>query len=234
MHLNGTRPQMSRQLELPFDSRGEAPIVGRSEEVPLAVHEPERSGRDDLMERVVERSNLQAALKRVRSNKGSPGVDGMTVGELSAHLKEHWPVIREQLLTGNYQPQQVKRQTIPKSGGGMRELGIPTVLDRFIQQALLQVLQADLDKSFSKHSYGFRPGRNAHQAVRAAKHYIQEGRRWVVDVDLERFFDRVNHDVLMGRLAKRIEDRRVLAIIRRYLVSRVGDSFTKSFNFRQY
>ena len=217
MHLNGTRPQMSRQLELPFDSRGEALIVGRSEEVPLAVHEPERSGRDDLMERVVERSNLQAALKRVRSNKGSPGVDGMTVGELSAHLKEHWPVIREQLLTGNYQPQQVKRQTIPKSGGGMRELGIPTVLDRFIQQALLQVLQADLDKSFSKHSYGFRPGRNAHQAVRAAKHYIQEGRRWVVDVDLERFFDRVNHDVLMGRLAKRIEDRRVLAIIRRYL-----------------
>jgi group II intron reverse transcriptase/maturase len=181
------------------------------------MHEPERSGRGDLMERVVERSNLQAALKRVRSNKGRPGIDGMTVGELSAHLKEHWPVIREQLLRGSYQPQQVKRHLIPKSGGGTRELGIPTVLDRFIQQALLQVLQADLDKSFSKHSYGFRPGKNAHQAVRAAKHYIQEGRRWVVDVDLERFFDRVNHDVLMGKLAKRIGDRRVLMIVRRYL-----------------
>ena len=217
MHLKGAGPQMSKQLELPFVTRGEAPTSGRSEEVPLAAHEPERSGRESLMERVVERSNLQAAVKRVRSNKGSPGIDGMTVGELSGYLKEHWPVLREQLLSGTYQPQQVKRQLIPKSGGGMRELGIPTVLDRFIQQALLQVLQADMDKSFSKHSYGFRPGRNAHQAVRAAQRHIQEGRRWVVDVDLERFFDRVNHDVLMGKLAKRIEDRRVLTLIRRYL-----------------
>jgi group II intron reverse transcriptase/maturase len=183
----------------------------------MATHGREGSGESELMERVVERSNLLAALKRVKANKGSPGIDGMTVGELSAHLKEHWPGIREQLLAGRYQPQAVKRQEIPKSGGGMRELDIPTVLDRFIQQALLQVLQADLDRSFSKHSYGFRPGKSAHQAVRMAQHYIQEGRRWVVDVDLERFFDRVNHDVLMGRLAKGIGDRRVLVTIRRYL-----------------
>jgi group II intron reverse transcriptase/maturase len=135
----------------------------------------------------------------------------------SAHLKEHWPVIREQLLAGTYQGRMVKRQLIPKNGGGMRELGIPTVLDRFIQQALLQVLQVDLDKSFSRHSYGFRPGKSAHQAVCVAQGYIQQGRRWVVDVDVEKFFDRVNHDVLMGRLTKRISDDRVLRIVRRYL-----------------
>jgi group II intron reverse transcriptase/maturase len=169
------------------------------------------------MERVVSRPNLQNALKRVKSNKGSPGIDGMMVGELSAHLKGHWVEIREQLLAGTYKPQMVKQQIIPKSGGGMRELGIPTVLDRFIQQALLQVLQSDLDRSFSRHSYGFRPGRSAHEAVCAAQRFVQQGRRWVVDVDLEKFFDRVNHDVLMGRLAKRTNDRRVLTIVRRYL-----------------
>lgn len=169
------------------------------------------------MERIVHRPNLQAALQRVKSNKGSPGIDGMTVDELSAHLREHWQAIREQLLTGTYQPQPVKRQLIPKSGGGMRELGIPTVLDRFIQQTMLQVLQSDLDGSFSRHSHGFRPGRNAHGAIREAQRYIQEGRRWVVDVDLEKFFDCVNHDVLMERLARRIRDRRVLVITRRYL-----------------
>jgi group II intron reverse transcriptase/maturase len=141
----------------------------------------------------------------------------MTVDELNVHLREHWQAIREQLLAGTYQPQPVKRQLIPKSGGGMRELGIPTVLDRFIQQATLQVLQSDLDGVFSRHSYGFRPGRNAHGAIREAQRYIQEGRRWVVDVDLEKFFDRVNHDVLMERLARRIGDHRVLVIIRRYL-----------------
>ena len=217
MRLKGTRPQMSGQLELPLEDRGEAPTVQRSEEVPMAARVTERSGRCDLMEMVVRRPNLQNALKRVRSNKGSPGIDGMTVGELSAHLKGHWEKIREQLLAGTYRPQMVKRQLIPKSGGGMRELGIPTVLDRFIQQALLQVLQSDLDGSFSRHSYGFRPGRSAHEAVCAAQRYVQQGRRWVVDVDLEKFFDRVNHDVLMGKLAKRIGDRRVLTIIRRYL-----------------
>lgn len=169
------------------------------------------------MERVVERPNLLAALKRVRRNQGSPGIDGMTVDELPAYLGEHWPRLREQLLAGTYQPAPVKRQAIPKRGGGMRELGIPTVLDRFIQQALLQVLQPHFDPTFSQHSYGFRPGRRAHDAVRAARRYVQEGRRIVVDVDLEKFFDRVNHDVLMGKLAGRIADRRLLGLIRRYL-----------------
>ncbi len=217
MSLKGTRPQMSRQLELPLEARGEAPKRQRSEEVPTAAHGTGSSEGSDLMERVVHRPNLQAALKRVKGNKGSPGIDEMTVDELSAHLREHWQGIREQLLAGTYQPQIVKRQLIPKSGGGMRELGIPTVLDRFIQQAMLQVLQSDLDGSFSRHSYGFRPGRSAHGAIREAQRYIQEGRRWVVDVDLEKFFDRVNHDVLMERLARRTRDHRVLVIIRRYL-----------------
>ena len=217
MRLKGTRPQTTEQLELPWEVRGEAPEPPRREEVPMAARATEGSGRDDLMERVVSRPNLKAALQRVRSNKGSPGIDGMTVEELSAHLQQHWGEIREQLLAGTYRPQPVKRQLIPKSGGGERELGIPTVLDRFIQQALLQVLQSDWDGSFSEHSYGFRPGRSAHDAIYAAQRYIQEGRLWVVDLDLEKFFDRVNHDVLMARLAKRTSDRRVLKIIRRYL-----------------
>ena len=169
------------------------------------------------MEAVVERSNARAALKRVRQNKGSPGSDGMTVDELPKHLAEHWEDLRAQLLMGTYQPRPVKRQAIPKRGGGVRELGIPCALDRFIQQAILQVLQPRFDPTFSQHSYGFRPGRRAHDAVRAAQRYIQEGRRWVVDVDLEKFFDRVNHDVLMGRLAKRMGDGRLLGLIRRYL-----------------
>jgi len=169
------------------------------------------------MEEVVERANVKAALKRVKQNKGSPGADGMTVEELPAYLAGHWEELRAQMLAGTYQPKPVKRQLIPKSGGGMRELGIPCVLDRFLQQAILQVLQPRFDPSFSEHSYGFRPGRRAHDAVRAAQKSIQEGRRWVVDVDLEKFFDRVNHDVLMGKLAKRIEDKRLLGLIRRYL-----------------
>lgn len=217
MDLEGERPQMFRQLELAFESRGEAPMAERSEEEPPAVREDERSGASDLMSRVISRPNLQAALKRVRKNKGSPGVDGMTVDELADHLREDWPQLREQLLTGSYRPALVKQQLIPKSGGGMRKLGIPTVLDRFIQQALLQVLQPLFDPTFSQHSHGFRPGRRAHDAVVEAQRYIQQGRTIVVDVDLEQFFDRVNHDVLMGRLAKRISDRRVLRLIRSYL-----------------
>jgi group II intron reverse transcriptase/maturase len=169
------------------------------------------------MERVVERGNVVAALKRVQKNKGSPGIDGMTVEGLRAHLREIWPVLRAQLLAGTYRPQLVKRQLIAKSDGGERELGIPTALDRFIQQAVLQVLQPRFDPTFSQHSHGFRPGRRAHDAVCEAQQYLQEGRRWVVDVDLEKFFDRVNHDVLMGRLANRIGDRRMLGLIRRYL-----------------
>ena len=169
------------------------------------------------MEEVVERSNVRAALKRVRQNKGSPGTDGMTVEELPKYLATHWEDLRAHLLAGTYQPRPVKRQPIPKRSGGMRELGIPCALDRFLQQAILQVLQPRFDPTFSEHSHGFRPGRRAHDAVRAAQRYIQEGRRWVVDVDLEKFFDRVNHDVLMGRLARRMGDRRLLGLIRRYL-----------------
>jgi len=205
------------QLELPLEGRGEAPRRERSGEATAAVRRDERSGTDDLMERIVERGNLVRALKRVRANQGSPGVDGRTVDDLVADLREHWPVIREQLLTGRYQPSAVKRVEIAKPGGGMRQLGIPTVLDRFIQQAVLQVLQPRFDPSFSESSYGFRPGRSAHDAVCQAQRYVQSGRRWVVDVDLEKFFDRVNHDILMGRLVKRIADARVLRLIRRYL-----------------
>jgi group II intron reverse transcriptase/maturase len=169
------------------------------------------------MERVVARENAREALKRVRRNKGSAGIDGLKVEELERYLREHWEAIRERLLAGSYQPSAVKRQQIPKSGGGERTLGIPTVLDRFVQQMVLQVLQPMFDPTFSEHSHGFRPGRRAHEAVREAQSYIQDGRRWVVDVDLEKFFDRVNHDVLMGKLENRIGDRRVLSLIRRFL-----------------
>jgi len=176
-----------------------------------------RLGSSDLMEQACERRNLLAALKRVRQNAGSPGIDGMTVEELPGHLRVHWPRLREELLAGRYRPQPVRRVAIPKPGGGERELGIPTVLDRFIQQALLQVLQSLFDPTFSEASYGFRPGRSAHDAVFRAQAYVQEGRSVVVDIDLEKFFDQVNHDMLMGRLAKRIADRRVLRLIRRNL-----------------
>lgn len=189
----------------------------RSEEARAAAHDTGCLGASDLLERVLSRPNLQAALKRVRQNKGSPGIDGMSVEELPEYLREHWVELREQLLAGRYRPRAVRRHAIPKSGGGVRELGIPTVLDRFIQQALLQVLQPLIDPSFSQHSYGFRPGRRAHGAILAAQGHIQNGNCWVVDVDLEKFFDRVNHDVLMGKLAVRIADRRVLGLIRRYL-----------------
>ena len=171
------------------------------------------------MERVVERGNVKAALKRVKQNKGSPGVDAMTVDELPKHLVENWEMLRAQLLSGNYQPKPVREVEIPKSGGGVRKLGIPTVLDRFLQQSILQVLQPMFDPTFSEHSHGFRPGRSAHDAICEAQQYIQSGKRVVADVDLERFFDRVNHDVLMGRLEKRIVDKRMLGLIRRYLTA---------------
>ena len=166
-------------------------------------------------------TNALAALKRVKQKRGGPGVDGMTVGELSTYLGTHWDGIREQLLAGTYQPQPVRRHDIPKPGGGTRRLGIPTVLDRFIQQCLLQVLQPQFDPTFSEHSHGFRPGRSAHDAVRSAHRHIQSGLRWVADVDLAKFFDRVNHDVPMERLSRRLADRRVLGPIRRYLVAGV-------------
>src|ERR1035441_3352797 len=158
---------------------------------------------EQLMEEVCERENGKRALKRVKANEGSPGVDGMTVHDLVGYLKQHWPAIREQLLNGTYRPQPVRRVEIPKPDGGVRKLGIPTVLDRFVQQAVMQVLQGRWDRTFSNHSYGFRPGRSAHQAVAQAQQYIAEGYRWVVDLDLEKFFDRVNHDKLMAKIAER-------------------------------
>jgi RNA-directed DNA polymerase len=170
------------------------------------------------MEEVGERENLKRALQRVKANKGSPGIDGMTVEELPGYLQQHWPAIREQLLSGTYAPQPVRRVEIAKpDGGGMRKLGIPTTLDRFVQQAVLQVLQRQWDPTFSEHSYGFRPGRSAHQAVAQAQKNIAEGYSWVVDLDLEKFFDRVNHDKLMGQIAKRVEDKRLRKLIRAFL-----------------
>lgn len=218
MHHDRARHQKSvEQIELPLEDWGEALGAERSGEATSTAQGSERSGLDGLMERVVEGGNLRRALKRVRRNKGSPGVDGLTVDELPAYLKRHWPALREQLLAGRYQPSVVKRVEIPKPGGGVRMLGIPTVLDRFIQQAVLQVLQPVIDPTFSESSYGFRPGRRAHDAVCQAQRYVQSGRRWVVDVDLEQFFDRVNHDVLMGLVAQRITDSRMHKLIRRYL-----------------
>ena len=170
-----------------------------------------------LMETVVERSNMLMALRRVESNRGSAGIDEMTVGELRGYLKEHWLRIKEELLEGKYQPVAVRRVEIAKPSGGMRQLGIPTVVDRLIQQALNQVLSPIFDLNFSESSYGFRPGRSAHQAVRQAQAYVSGGKRWLVDIDLEKFFDRVNHDILMFRLARRVSDKRVLLLIRRYL-----------------
>jgi len=210
--------QKSGQLELLLSGWGEAPTANQSGEAGRAAQGNKRSGSTrSLMERAVARENATQAFKRVRRNKGSPGIDGMTVGALEPYLRDHWPAIREQLLTGSYQPSAVKRQLIPKSGGGVRQLGIPTVLDRFVQQLLLQVLQPMFDPTFSEHSHGFRPGRRAHDAVCKAQRYIQDGKHWVVDVDLEKFFDCVNHDVLMGKLQNRIDDLRMLWIIRRYL-----------------
>ncbi len=217
MSLGKERRQKTMQMELPLEARGEAPLGQRSGEARPATNGDGHSGTEHLMERVIGRSNLKAALKRVKRNKGSPGVDGMTVDELPKYLATNWLAIRAQLLDGTYQPQPVREVEIPKSAGGVRKLGIPTVLDRFIQQGVLQVLQPMFDSAFSEHSHGFRPGRNAHNAVCEAQQYIQGGKRVVVDVDLEKFFDRVNHDVLMGRLEKRIGDKRMLGLIRRYL-----------------
>ena len=209
------------QFELPLEDRGEAPTAERRDDALSAMRGTVRLGDDllQLMERVVEGKNLRQALKRVQRNKGSAGVDGLSVEGLPDYLREHWTEIREQLLTGRYQPSVVKRVEIPKPGGGVRMLGIPTVVDRFIQQAVLQVVQPMIDPTFSESSYGFRPGRGAHDAVCQAQRYVQSGRRWVVDVDLEKFFDRVNHDVLMGLVAKRITDPRMSTLIRRYLTA---------------
>ncbi len=193
----------------------------RAEQSPALNEETSNARGQGVWERVWERKNLLAALKRVEVNRGAPGIDGMTVRELPAYLKEHWLDIRASLDAGTYQPRPVRRQEIPKPGGGVRLLGIPTVVDRFIQQAVAQVLTSLFEPGFSPHSYGFRPGRRAHDAVKAAQGYIRDGYTWVVDVDLERFFDRVNHDKLMARVARVVKDKRVLALIRKYLESGV-------------
>jgi RNA-directed DNA polymerase len=217
----GSDMQQNIQTELNFSSTpaGEAREAGREEAESFpATNDPQSPARTNrLMEEVCERENLKEALRRVKANKGSAGIDRMTVDGIADYLKQHWPAIREQLLSGTYQPKPVRRVEIPKPDGGVRKLGIPTVLDRFIQQAVMQVLQAQWDPTFSDHSYGFRPGRSAHQAVAQAQRYIAEGHSWCVDLDLEKFFDRVNHDKLMGQIAKRVGDKRLLKLIRAFL-----------------
>src|ERR1700728_801597 len=218
--------RQKNQLELAFDEeyRGEAPkdLAGGTESLAAKRGTESLAIGERLMEEVCERENCKQALARVKANKGSSGVDGMTVQQLPKFLKQHWPVIRAQLLSGTYVPHPVKRVEIPKPDGnrfsaGVRKLGIPTVLDRFIQQAVMQVLQRRWDPTFSEHSHGFRPKRSAHQAVAKAQQYIAEGHRWVVDLDLEKFFERVNHDKLMAAIARRVTDKRVLRLIGAFL-----------------
>ena len=218
-------PEAMRQMPVQAGragaARGEAVREPASDEACGPRHEPGDTGNPHaaLLHAAFTRENLQRALKRVRANKGAAGVDGLDINQTVEHLITAWPAIREQLLAGTYRPSPVRRVTIPKRDGGERELGIPTVTDRLIQQALLQVLQPVLDPTFSEHSYGFRPGRRAHDAVLAAQALVQSGRRVVVDVDLEKFFDRVNHDILIDRLNKRIDDAGVIRLIRAYLNS---------------
>jgi len=199
-----------RQRELPLENPGDETVAGtQGEDAPVEG--------TDLMEGVRGRENLLRALRQVRRNGGAPGIDGMTVEDLEAHLKRNWPAIRLSLLEGTYKPQLGRWVEIPKAGGGTRNLGVPVVLDRFIEQALMQVLQAEWDPTFSEWSYGFRPGRSAHQAVEQAQAYIREGYAGVADLDLDKFFDRVNHDVLLSRVRARVRDRRVVRLIHRFL-----------------
>src|ERR1700741_4759332 len=217
--MSGKRQKTQDSLASEQTDRGESLVSGYEGAEPLVAKPgPESPASPErLMEEVCDRKNLQMAWRRVRGNKGSPGVDGMTVEGAKDYLREHWPSIRSQLLSGTYQPQPVKRVEIPKPGGGVRKLGVPCVVDRLIQQALLQVLQKQWDPTFSEHSYGFRPGRSAHQAVAQAQRYVAAGYSVVVDLDLEKFFDRVNHDSLMARVAARVSDTRVLKLIRAFL-----------------
>lgn len=221
--MSDKRQKNQLVLALLEESRSEAPTASEQGTESLTVKREAESPAigKQLMKEVCERENCKQALARVKANKGSPGVDGMTVQELPEYLKQHWPVIREQLLSGAYKPQPVKRVEIPKPDGGVRKLGIPTVMDRFVQQAVQQVLQRKWDHTFSEHSYGFRPGRSAHQAVEQAQKYIAEGYRWCVDLDLEKFFDRVSHDKLMAKIAKRVSDKRLLKLIRAFLTAGV-------------
>jgi RNA-directed DNA polymerase len=222
------RQKIQPWLAFGEESRGEAPQAPRGGAETITakrMNESPANNDEQLMEEVCTRENCLRALKRVKSNKGSPGIDGITVEELPGYLMEHWPAIREQLLSGPYKPQPVKRVAIPKpDGGGVRNLGIPTVLDRMVQQAVMQVLQSRWDGEFSEHSYGFRPGRSAHQAVAKAQQYVVAGHRWIVDLDLEKFFDRVNHDRLMAAVARRVADKRMLKLIRAFLTAGVMEN----------
>lgn len=211
-----TETKNSICLEEDDDQRMRVTLTKEQQEIAKALNNDEILT-ECLMEKICEAANLNRAYKRVRTNKGSAGVDGMTVKELSGHLKEHKEKLIKSLLEGSYKPQKIRAVEIPKPGGGIRQLGIPTVTDRFIQQAIVQVLEPRLDPIFSESSYGFRPNRSAHQALKKAQEYVREGRGIAVDIDLEKFFDRVNHDVLMSRLARRIKDKRLLRIIRRFL-----------------
>ena len=203
--------------------RGEAELEAVRDEARTARRATGSPGRDGLLAQALASANMVLAWKRVKANRGSAGADGLSIAETAEYLRMHWPRIRESLLDGSYRPVPVRCVQIPKADGGVRELGIPTVTDRLIQQALLQVLQPIIDPTFSEHSYGFRPGRRAHDAVLDAQRYVQDGYRVVVDVDLEKFFDRVNHDILMERLARRIDDKAVLRLVRRYLVAGILD-----------
>ena len=217
---------LQQALAFPEVGRGETPERSwRGTETSTAKHQSESpASPEPLMEEICERENGKQALARVKANKGGPGIDGMTVEKLPGYLKQHWPEVREQLLSGTYKPPPVKRTEIPKPEGGIRKLGIPTALDRLIQQMGLQVVQRSWDPTFSEHSYGFRPGRSAHQAVAQAQQYISEGYGGVGDLDLEKFLDRVNHDRLMARLTSRIRDKRVLKLIRRFLQAGVMEN----------
>src|ERR1700741_4730009 len=222
MNLRSDMRQKNTQQSLDFHSAatGETRQARREATESLStVHRPESpASTHQLMEEICERENLKQALQQVKANKGSPGIDGMTVEELPDYLEQHWPVVREQLLNGTYEPKPVRRVEIEKPDrGGIRKLGIPCGLDRLVQQAVLQVLQRQWDPKFSDHSYGFRPGRSAHQAVAQAQKYIAGGYGWVIDLDLEKFFDRVNHDKLMGQIAKRVEDKWLRKLIRAFL-----------------
>jgi RNA-directed DNA polymerase len=220
MRTRGAKRQKN-QLELAFDlnEKGEAPNAGKKgTETQRTAHNCQGPAETEyLMEEICDPGNLKRALQRVCQNQGAPGIDGMKIQALPGHLGDHWFEVRTQLLAGNYKPRAAKRVEIPKAGGGVRKLGIPTVMDRLVQQAILQVLQKRWDCTFSEQSYGFRPDRDAHQAVARAQEIIAQGYGWVVDIDLEQFFDRVNHDRLMVRVAARVSDKRLLKLIRAFL-----------------
>src|SRR6266581_1622059 len=224
--MTTSRPPYQLELDLPMPGRGEAPRR-ETQEVEAVTASAERespASTEHLMEAICDPDNIEAALDAVVRNKGAAGIDGITVKQLPGILRTRWPEIERQLLQGRYRPQPVRRVRIPKPAGGTRNLGIPTVIDRVIQQAILLRLQPLWDPTFSEHSYGFRPGRSAHQAVAQAQAYVIEGYRFVVDIDLAKFFDRVNHDRLMAAVAARVSDRRLLRLIRSYLTAGVLDN----------